>query len=131
MELTTDQIKEYSRVIAEYDGAKKLLPDLYYFEVAKGMREEHDEGGFLDCAPANDWTLDKMEYHKSWDWLIPVFAQWCDECGALPLDINKNRDDWKLKDKFVHCIPSNNPQSAFTALAEGILWLNEFKEAQK
>ncbi len=57
--MNSDQLKEGNRLIAEFMGAEKLDENSFTYN-----REDKFIG--------NCCSVDDLEYHSSWDWLMPV-----------------------------------------------------------
>lgn len=67
------EILEGNKLIAIFMGGKLLMNNIYNFPVSFGYKESYDEGGYIGSGKSSVWDIDEMEYHTSWDWLIPVY----------------------------------------------------------
>lgn len=107
-------VEEGNRLIAEFMG------------IPKCDRCDHDCGGYK-YGPGNYFTPDKMRYHSSWDWLMPVVKKIMNlpimkEKGILfmtqqeDLAINIRREVGKVR-----------MQNSWQSVVKFIQWYNERK----
>lgn len=80
-------IEENNRLIAEFMGAvvnKNWTDKLTYCYTKENVPTKHS---------SYNWAVDEMQYHTSWDWLMPVVERielitpvhiWSDECKIKP-----------------------------------------------
>jgi len=74
--MTTQQIEEGNKLIAEFVGAKVTTP--YPFNKDLGYETYHFEYPADKDVPTNypenrrSHVIDGLKYHSSWDWLMPV-----------------------------------------------------------
>lgn len=72
------EILEGNKLIAIFMGGKLLMNNIYNFPVSFGYKESYDEGGYIGSGKSSVWDIDEMEYHTSWDWLMPVWYKFRD-----------------------------------------------------
>ena len=69
------------------------------------------------------WTQDKLQYHKSWDWLMPVVRKcWKDasELDICSADMLADRDFWSVAD--------GDREKSYKAVVEFIKFYNKSKK---
>lgn len=48
----------------------------WYFPEPIGRQESFDHDGvFLEMIPSRHWISQELQYHSSWDWLMPVLKK--------------------------------------------------------
>lgn len=60
--MTTEQIKEGNRLLAEFMGWK--ITGTQFRNIPDNYKDPNDSDNIL--------SIDDFEYHSSWDWLMPV-----------------------------------------------------------
>ncbi len=115
---------ENNALIATFMGA--INHGLFYlFKEPIGIREEHDEGGYLGTGAQMDWRASDMGYSKSYDWLIPAFDKFCIEAEALLENVPRTRN--KFCTEFMDGVWRNDVRYSYKALVSGIKWLIYYK----
>lgn len=127
------QIIQDNIIIAEFMGGKpanavKNNPIAYIFPFEFGHQETWDEGGFVGSGASSSWDIEDLQYHSSWDWIMPVY-----------LKANKEIQSKMIRFKHIHTgrlavleagklILEGKCFEASQKLAEAIKWYNETKD---
>ena len=115
--MTTNEILEGNKLIAEFMGIKTKVysdrPSIVYY----------DYNGFMN-------STDQMEYHSSWDWLMPVVQkiETMDSCRykiILHFEIAFIDDTATRPDSSVIRASGNNRlETAYNMVIKFIQWYN-------
>ena len=109
----TEQIITGNRIIAEFMGARFYNDDM----------EAYPNGYYLSDYPCSQ--IKDMEFHKSWDWLIPVCKKWSD------LEFDGKDQTWEF-DHYNELLAINvlsyEIEHAFNQLVSNIEYYNQIKE---
>lgn len=103
-------------------------------EFMSGQRFEFVDDFDRECAgiKVNDsvFPLDKLQYHSSWDWLMPVIEK-IESAGAYSFEIDKYKvrvchiTTWKNKTIFyAETIEKSKIDVVWSAVVEFIYWYN-------
>lgn len=103
-------LNEKLKLVAEYDGFK---------EIGTGSDKHYKKGKQIV------WELD---YHRIYDWQIPVWQKVCKES----IDIEKSTDDIRqfmlFKEKYCKHICYGTPLESFEILVQAIQFINKMKK---
>jgi len=111
---------EENKLIAEFMGREYVDENLIEFKNFSAYKTiTLDENGhpddivYTDCFDPDN----ELEYHTSWDWLMPVITNILEKCSEL--------DDMER----YHCIIDQIPQidHTYKAVVEFIKWYNKNK----
>lgn len=72
----TDKIQttEGNKLIEIFKGERELMPDGQTFGIKRGMPKKYEN--WYSCISINE-----LQYHSSWDWLMPVVKKFNDICN--------------------------------------------------
>ena len=95
--------------------------------IAEFMGMQHTDIGWYDNEEAlklKDNTFDKLNFHTSWDWLIPVMKK-IDSYACEEMDFS-DYDDYRNKYVFIHNISLHNDiREVYNQVVEFIKQLNK------
>lgn len=122
--LTREEIIEGNRLIAEFDGFlfindnPEFLPNGYFVLNSKE--------GFH-----NQTNPDELNYHSSWDWLMPVVEKiekinsnilFSLDTTGCTLSWDDGTEKWKFIESIIN---SNKIESTYQVVIEFIKWYNQ------
>lgn len=101
---------ESNRIITEFDKLQinSEIPDTFF------------KDGFM-------YGISSLQYHSSWDWIMPVWIKFRD------IDISEESDAIKNNmHKWINCLEkelcsADVPYDIFNSLATAIQWYNNYK----
>jgi len=104
-------------LIAEFMGGEpvnkvKHNPIAYSFPFEFGNQETWDEGGFQGSGASSCWDIEDLQYHSSWDWIIPVAKKCIDA-------YHDNRQD------IFEALHKCDIEKLHKAIVEFIKWYNK------
>ena len=131
------KIIEQNILIAEFMGGKpvnavKSNPIAYSFPFEFGHQETWDEGGFQGSGKSSCWDIEDLQYHSSWEWLMPVIEK-IEELGA-DFGIKRNKvlihgfvqnkiEIYRWESGTIH----SKIENTFDGVVEFIKWFNKIK----
>lgn len=145
MKTKNKEIINKNILIAEFMGGEpvnkvKDNPIGYSFPFEFGHQESWDEGGFLGSGKSSCWNIEDLQYHLSWDWLMPVVEKieglsdgeyLFDISGRLSrisLMVNHNIDDSVTIAEFHSRNSSSKIEAIWLCVIEFIKKYNEHKK---
>ena len=111
--MTQEQI-EGNKLIAEFMG-KSIYP--------VGGTKEYKKWKGEFC----DYSLFQIEYHSSWDWLMPACYKWDNLFKETPLEYPKAMEYEELCDALDNAVSRYEIMPVFSQLVENIKWYNQNK----
>lgn len=121
MKTKNKEIINKNILIAEFMGGEpvnkvKDNPIAYSFPFEFGHQESWDEGGFLGSGKSSCWDIEDLQYHLSWDWLMPVIEKcYSDKENDKMDELTDKFDFWKI-------------DLMFDAVIKYIQWYNQHKK---
>ena len=135
-------------LIAEFMGGKpanqvKDNPIAYIFPFEFGWQETWDEGGFQGSGASSCWDIGDLQYHSSWDWLMPVIEKieqnnFVDiptllfgnySCNIMKLDRKEfpKFEGWEAGDNEINTHSTSKIEAVYKAVIEFVKYHNEKK----
>ncbi len=132
--MTNEQILEGNKLIAEFMGYKEGFPheiDFVGIQTVEGYRIPEHDNNFRDDHDAhiNDWAIEDLKYHTSWDWLMPVVVEKICLDLEYPFDISEIRSrifcdlrnlEWTEEDQESILL------NTYIAVLDFVKWFNEY-----
>jgi hypothetical protein len=135
MKTKNKEIIKKNILIAEFMGGEpvnkvKDNPIAYSFPFEFGHQESWDEGGFLGSGKSSCWNIEDLQYHLSWDWLMPVITKI--ESLGFYISITKSNitccKDTAIKPIFSIYNYNDKHETTHLAVIEFINWYNKQTE---
>jgi len=113
-------IIECNKLIAEFMGRDFNDPinSVWYFDEDKNKHLERQE------------TVDDLQYHNSWDWLMPVYKRCIDTIGIWCVTHNDNNNArvwYQSGERIGRALSSVDIQKAHSEISNLIEWYNNIK----
>lgn len=128
-----EEILSGNKLIAEFMGGIAHGNFFYQFPYEFGYKETHDEGGFVGSGPDSCWEFNELQYHTSWDWLMPV-AEKIEQLKYTVYIFNDYcRIEKEIGEVICHSVYPHEPEpkskidATFKTIMQFIKWYNENK----
>lgn len=120
-------------LIAEFMGGKpvnavKDNPIAYSFPFEFGHQETWDEGGFQGSGASSSWDIEDLQYHSSWDWIMPVYLKAKEEIKTKMIRFRYDNTGYLAVFESGKLILEGKCFEASQKLTEAIKWHNETKD---
>ena len=115
-----------NKLIAEFMGVKTITID-----ELKSTLEQNRENGLIHTPQAH--VVDDLEYHSSWDWLMPVVDK-CTQIGYRDQDFDSEiYGTWEGLFDDASMFLGNHIEEVYWSVVHFIEWYAEYKreEAQE
>lgn len=114
-----DMVTEHNKMIAKF---MNLLPE--------GLHAWHYTNNSFGLRFNTIYFHDELQYHSSWDWLMPV-AQRVMKIIVTPMDNdlnNLNHEYYQqLRKYFFYALKQMDQQALYDAVVEILIWYNKIK----
>ena len=98
----------------------KLIAEFMGYEIIY----RPNSNGFIEISDTELCDVDDLEYHKSWDWLMPVLKK-IDSYACEEMDFS-DYDDYRNKYVFIHNISLHNDiREVYNQIVEFIKTYND------
>ena len=119
-------------IIAEFMGGEpankvKDNPIAYIFPFEFGHQETWDEFGFQGSGASSCWDIGDLQYHLSWDWIIPVYQKIMKGYYGTTIMEISNEENHLLEQIKTH-LSQTDIKNLHNWIYEFIKWYNENKK---